>query len=212
MRLGLEKARGNMVVFFPEDDEYRAEDIYGIVSLMVNSRFRVVFGTRAVKCTDLSERLKRIYNNNWRLYLTSKYGGILLSVTTLFLYNRYVSDVLSSVKGYDAHLLRALALESNGLDLETEIVAKLARRREYMVEMPVEYKPQAAVRGKEDPLRRWPARPGRPDPLSPLNRAATVRERYACKRPPSPKGQATRAVPAVPPRTTLEDANSDERK
>jgi 2-phospho-L-lactate transferase/gluconeogenesis factor (CofD/UPF0052 family) len=149
MRLGLEKARGNLLVFFPGDNEYRAEDVYGIVSLMVNSRFRVVFGTRAVKCTDLSERLKRIYNNNWRLYLTSKYGGILLSVTTLFLYNRYVSDVLSSVKGYDAHLLRALALESNGLDLETEIVAKLARRREYMVEMPVEYKPRPQSAGKK---------------------------------------------------------------
>ena len=149
MRLGLEKARGNLVVFFPGDNEYRAEDVYGIVSLMVSSRFRVVFGTRAVKCTDLSERLKRIYNNNWRLYLTSKYGGILLSVTTLFLYNRYVSDVLSSVKGYDAHLLRALALESNGLDLETEIVAKLARRREYMVEMPVEYKPRPQSAGKK---------------------------------------------------------------
>jgi glycosyltransferase involved in cell wall biosynthesis len=149
MRLGLEKSRGNLVVFFPADDEYRAEDIFNIVSLMVNSKFRVVFGTRAVKCTDLSERLKRIYNNNWRLYLTSKYGGILLSVATLFLYNRYVSDVLSSVKGYDAHLLRALALESEGLDLETEIVAKLARRREYMVEMPVEYKPRPQSAGKK---------------------------------------------------------------
>ena len=153
MRLGLEKARGNLVVFFPADDEYRAEDVYGIVSLMISSRFRAVFGTRAVKCTDLSERLKRIYNNNWRLYLTSKYGGILLSVTTLFLFNRYVSDVLSSVKGYDTHLLRALALESDGLDLETEIVAKLAKRREYMVEMPGNISP-----GPNRPVKRYPFR------------------------------------------------------
>jgi 2-phospho-L-lactate transferase/gluconeogenesis factor (CofD/UPF0052 family) len=149
MRLGLEKARGNIVVFFPGDDEYRAEDVHGLVSLMVSSRFRVVLGTRAVKCTDLSERLKRIYNNNWRLYLSSKYGGMLLSVATLFLFNRYVSDVLSSIKGYDAHLLRSLALESDGLDLETEIVAKLARRREYMLEMPVEYKPRPQAAGKK---------------------------------------------------------------
>jgi len=149
MRLGLEKARGNIVVFFPGDDEYRAEDLYGIVNSLVNSSFRVVFGTRAVKCTDLSERLKKIYDNNWRLYLTSKYGGMLLSVMALFLYNRYVSDVLSSIKGYDAHLLRSLALESNGLDLETEIVAKLAKRREYMLEMPVEYKPRPHAAGKK---------------------------------------------------------------
>ena len=48
--------------------------------------------------------------NRRLLYLTSKYGGMLLSVLTLLLYNRYVSDVLSSVKAFEAHLLRSLDL------------------------------------------------------------------------------------------------------
>jgi 2-phospho-L-lactate transferase/gluconeogenesis factor (CofD/UPF0052 family) len=149
MRLGLEKARGNLIVFFPGDDEYRTKDLQSIVSTMMNSGFRAVFGTRAVKCTDLSDRLMGIYNNNRWLYLTSKYGGIMLSVVTLLLYNRYVSDVLSSVKGYDAHLLRSLNLKSNGLDLDAEIVAKLSSRREYIMELPVEYKPRTREAGKK---------------------------------------------------------------
>jgi 2-phospho-L-lactate transferase/gluconeogenesis factor (CofD/UPF0052 family) len=149
MRLGVEKARGNLVVFFPGDDEYRPEDVKGVVRTLMNSGFRAVFGTRATKCTDLSNQLKQIYGNNRRLYLTSKYGGMLLSVTTLLLYNRYVTDVLSSLKGYDLQLLRSLHLESEGLDLETEIVAKLSRRREYMFEMPVEYKPRTRASGKK---------------------------------------------------------------
>ncbi len=49
----------------------------------------------------------QIYENRRVLYLTSKYGGIFLSVLTLLLYNRYVIDVLSSVKAFDAHLLRS---------------------------------------------------------------------------------------------------------
>jgi len=149
MRQGLEKARGNIVVFFPGDDEYRVADLQAIVSTLVNSRFRAVFGTRAIKCTDLSGRLKQIYDNNWKLYFTSKYGGIMLSVLTLVLFNRYVSDVLSSVKGFDARLLRSMNLESNGLDLETEIVAKLSRKREYVLEVPVEYKPRTRAAGKK---------------------------------------------------------------
>ena len=100
-------------------------------------------------CTDLSHQLKAIYGNNTTLYLTSKYGGMLLSITTLLLYNRYVSDVLSSLKGYDLRLLRSLQLESDGIDLETEIVAKLSRRREYVFEMPVEYKPRTRAAGKK---------------------------------------------------------------
>lgn len=149
MRLGIEKARGNLIVFFPGDDEYRVEDLPGLVASLVSSGFRAVFGTRAVKCTDLTDRLKQVYENKRALYLTSKYGGMLLSVMTLLLYNRYVSDVLSSVKGYDAALLRSLALESNGIDLETEIVAKLSRRREYFLEMPVDYKPRTRAAGKK---------------------------------------------------------------
>lgn len=149
MRLGLEKARGNLVVFFPGDAEYRPEDLKAVVHSLVNSGFRAVFGTRAVKCTNLSGQLKRIYGNDRTLYLTSKYGGMLLSVMTLLLYNRYVSDVLSSVKGYETRLLRSLELQSDGLELETEIVAKLSRRREYMFEMPVDYQPRTRAAGKK---------------------------------------------------------------
>jgi 2-phospho-L-lactate transferase/gluconeogenesis factor (CofD/UPF0052 family) len=149
MRIGVAKARGNIIVFFPGDNEYRPEDLYSVVNSLVNSGFRAVFGTRATKCTDLSRRLKSIYQRNRLLYLTGKYGGALLSVTTLLLFNRYVSDVLSSVKGFDAHLLRSLNLESNGLDLETEIVAKLSKKREYILELPVDYKPRTRDAGKK---------------------------------------------------------------
>ena len=108
----------------------------------------------------------RIYENKKRLYLISKYGGMLLSVITLFLYNRYVSDVLSSVKGYDGPLLKSLDLGSDGLDLETEIVAKLSRRREYILEMPVEYAPRTRAAGKKITAKdgitlRGETRPGR---------------------------------------------------
>lgn len=149
MRLGMQKARGNIIVFFPADNEYSPRDLYPVVRSIALSKMTAVFGTRAVKCTDLSERLKAIYRNNRRLYLMSKYGGMLLSILTLFLYNRYVSDVLSSIKGFDAHLLRSLDLESDGIDIETEIVAKLSRKREYMFELPVEYKPRTRTTGKK---------------------------------------------------------------
>ena len=155
LRMGIEKARGNLIVFFPGDNEYRPEDLYAVVESLMRQSVRAVFGTRAVKCTDLSERLKQIYHNNLRLYLTSKYGGILLSVLTLVLFNRYVTDVLSSVKAFDARLLKSLQLKSDGIDLETEIVAKLSRRKEYMFELPVDYRPRP--REAERRLRGWTA-------------------------------------------------------
>ena len=149
LRMGIEEARGNIVAFFPGDNEYHPTDLYAIVGAVVQSKFRVVLGSRAGKCTNLSERLMQIYENRRLLYLTSKYGGMLLSVLTLLLYNRYVSDVLSSVKAFETHLLRSLDLRSNGIDLETEIVAKLSRKGEYMFELPVDYKPRSRSAGKK---------------------------------------------------------------
>jgi 2-phospho-L-lactate transferase/gluconeogenesis factor (CofD/UPF0052 family) len=149
MRLGVEKSRGNIIVFFPGDAEYSTKDIPPMVASLMSSNFRAVIGTRAVKCTNLSRSLKQVYNNNWPLYMTSKYGGMLLSITTLLLYNRYFSDVLSSFKGYDAQLLRSLALKSSGLDLETEIVAKLSQRQEYVMEVPVDFTARTRQQGKK---------------------------------------------------------------
>ncbi len=149
LRLGIEKARGDIIVFFPSDMEYSERDIYPVVLSIVRNNFGAVFGTRAVKCTDLSGRLKSIYGKARGLYLVSKYGGMLLSTATLFLYNRYVTDTLTSIKGFDAKLLRSLRLESDGMNLDTEIIAKLCRRGNYILEIPVEYKPRTKVEGKK---------------------------------------------------------------
>jgi len=149
LRLGIEKARGDIIVFFPADMEYLERDIYPVVLSIVRNNFSAVFGTRAVKCTDLSGRLKNIYGKARGLYLVSKYGGMLLSTATLFLYNRYVTDTLTSIKGFDAKLLRSLHLKSDGMNLDTEIVAKLCRRGHYILEIPVEYKPRTKTEGKK---------------------------------------------------------------
>ncbi len=149
MRLGVDKARGNLIIFFPADNEYRPEDLSTVVGPLMQSNFKAVFATRMTKCTDLSSHLKQIYGGNRGLYLLSKYGGMLLSVMTLLLYNRYVTDMLSSVKGFNANLLRSLDLKSNGLDLESEIVAKLSRRREFLLEVPVDFKARTRGEGKK---------------------------------------------------------------
>ena len=149
LRTGIEKARGDIIVFFPADLEYQEKDIYPVVLSIVRNNFNAVFGTRAAKCTDLSGRLKSIYGKSRGLYLVSKYGGMLLSTATLFLYNRYVTDTLTSIKGFDARLLRSLDLQSNGMNLDTEIIAKLCRRGNYILEIPVEYKARTKMEGKK---------------------------------------------------------------
>lgn len=149
LRMGIDAARGNLIAFFPGDNEYRTDDLISMVSSLTQSRFRAVFGSRAVKCTNLSGELHSIYKNQVALYLASKYGGMLLSILTLLLYNRYITDALSSVKAFDTDLLRSLKLVCDGRDLDTEIIAKLAIRLEYVLEIPVDYAPRTRSAGKK---------------------------------------------------------------
>lgn len=149
LRYGVSQARGNVIVFFPTDNEYRASDIYGMVSHIINNQFEAVFGTRSVKCTNLDAHLRSIYGKSYGLFLLSKYGGILISTLTLFLYNRYVTDSLTGLKAFDGALLRSLDLKSDGVDLDTEIVAKLSRLRKYILEIPVHFIPRTRAEGKK---------------------------------------------------------------
>jgi hypothetical protein len=74
---------------------------------------------------------------------------MLISILNLLLYNRFVSDPLTGVKVFDSRVLKSLALTSNGLDLETEILAKLGKRGVFILEIPVNYRPRTRQEGKK---------------------------------------------------------------
>ena len=153
IRLGFSKARGNVIVTFPADNEYSIADIRKVVQPILSNQFNMVIGSRAIKCVNLEGTLQYIYGRNWPLFMVSKYGGILLSTLCLLIYNRYVSDPLSSLKAYDRILIDNLDLRSDGVNLECEIIAKVSQRRDFILEVPVSYAPRTRAEGKKTNLK-----------------------------------------------------------
>jgi 2-phospho-L-lactate transferase/gluconeogenesis factor (CofD/UPF0052 family)/glycosyltransferase involved in cell wall biosynthesis len=149
LRHGISMARGNVIVFFPSDGEYDPNDIVTLVKSIISNEYKVAFGSRAIKCVDLSDRIKTIYKGDYLGYMVSKYGGMALSVLSLLLYNRFISDPLTGLKVFEARLLRSLDLRRRGVDLDTEIVAKLSRRGCFTLELPVAFKPRKKIDGKK---------------------------------------------------------------
>jgi 2-phospho-L-lactate transferase/gluconeogenesis factor (CofD/UPF0052 family) len=149
LRLGVRKATGNVIVFFPSDAEYSVADLPQVIAGVVKHEFPVVFGSRLIKCVNPSKRILDIYEGNRLNYLISKYGGMLLSVLSLVFYNRFVSDPFTSIKAFDASVLRNLELSASGVDLETEIIAKLGIQGVFILEVPVEYMPRTKREGKK---------------------------------------------------------------
>ncbi len=149
LRLGIERANGNLITFFPSDNEYDAQDLMSVVQSLATTDFQAVYGSRAIKCVNLNERIRTVYKGNKLLYFTGKYGGMLISILSLLLYNRFVSDPLTGIKAFDARVLKSLKLSSNSLDIETEILTKLGKRGVFILEVPVNYRPRTRQEGKK---------------------------------------------------------------
>lgn len=149
LRLGIEKAKGDIIVFFPSDGEYDPEDVRRILAPLISQDFSAVFGSRAFGTADLNRSLRRIYGTKRLSFYLSKYGGMLLSIVLLVFHQRFVGDPLTSLKGFQMRALRPLRFQRNGFDFDMEIIAKLARSKRVMLEIPVAYRPRTVAEGKK---------------------------------------------------------------
>ena len=149
LRFGMERAHGNIIVFFPSDDEYDVGDIKKLISPIISHEFAAVFGSRMFKCVEVDERIREIYGRRYLPYFMSKYGGLTLSLMCLLLYRRYLSDPLTSLKAFDGNTLKRMYLLRNGFEMDFEIFAALWHKREYVLEVPVNFKARTREHGKK---------------------------------------------------------------
>jgi hypothetical protein len=90
-----------------------------------------------------------VYGRDRFGYLVGKYGGMILSLTALVVLDRFVSDVLTGLKAFDATLLRELDVRALGLDYETELLVRLTQRHERIMEVPVSFQGRTRAEGKK---------------------------------------------------------------
>jgi hypothetical protein len=67
----------------------------------------------------------------------------------LLLYNRYISDPLTSIKAFNGSILRNLKLKSKGFDIDLEITANILTSKNFILEIPVNYYPRSKIKGKK---------------------------------------------------------------
>ena len=77
------------------------------------------------------------------------FAGVVLSLWTLLLYGRWISDTLTAYKLYPAKVLKAIQIETRGFETDHEITAKLIRRGLRITEVPISYRPRSLAEGKK---------------------------------------------------------------
>ena len=102
-----------------------------------------------IKSMSLDDELKKIYQNNHTTKILSKYGGKLINLVILFLFNKSISDPFTSVKAFDAKMLKELKLKTKGFEMDFEIFVKLYKKKCFFLEVPVKFLPRTPKQGKK---------------------------------------------------------------
>ena len=148
IKYGIEKSKGDVIAFFPSDNEYNVDDLEKIITPIMLDQSKAVYGSRMIK-SILEDQLSKIYKNNKITLLLSKYGGKLINLFILAFYNMSISDPFTSIKAFDAKLLKSVQLYRKGFDLDFEIFVKLFRKKCFFLEVPVHFKPRTPKQGKK---------------------------------------------------------------
>jgi dolichol-phosphate mannosyltransferase len=136
IKAGLARAAGDLVIIQDADLELDPADYPRLVApLMEDGATCVVFGSRFLAGPRLGQPLA-ILANWW-----------LTSLTNL-LFGSRLTDMGTCYKLCRTDVLRSLALESDGFEIESEISAKLLRRGYAIREVPVSYHPRTRAEGK----------------------------------------------------------------
>jgi 2-phospho-L-lactate transferase/gluconeogenesis factor (CofD/UPF0052 family) len=149
IRLGISKSKGDFIVTFPADAEYQISSILDVVNALIQSGSEIVFGSRSTLCSDTDARLKEIYGGKGKEYFLSKWGGFLLSLVSAIRYRKWISDPLTSIKGFKRNALSSLSMEGDGLDWDTQIIVDSSKLGKSIVEIPVEFLPRTSAEGKK---------------------------------------------------------------
>lgn len=140
VRIGLEYAKGDIVIVQDADLELDPNEYPVLVEPILQGRTRVVYGSRFLRTPSVQRR---------RRWGASYWANRFLTFLTNFLYGSHITDMETAYKVISREVLDGLKLESLGFEIEPELTAKLLRLGHPILEVPIAYHPRTNEQGKK---------------------------------------------------------------
>ena len=131
MRKGIEKAKGDYIVFMGGDGQDDPQEINLLIN-EINNGFDYVIGSRFLNFEKSKDRF-----SNKAVLPVNEFGNKSITFLINLLFNKNITDSQSEFKCFVSSKLNELNLETNRFEIETELLIKSFRRNFKIKEVPV---------------------------------------------------------------------------
>ncbi|MEP6568956.1 MAG: glycosyltransferase family 2 protein [Acidobacteriota bacterium] len=138
LRTGFALTSGAVVIVQDADLEYDPAEIYGVIRPILQGHADVVFGSRFL--VRRAARVLYFYH-----YLANKFLTYLSNALT----NLNMTDVETGYKAFRGEIIRNMTIVSSGFGFEVEVVAKIAKLKLAIYEVPISYYGRTYAEGKK---------------------------------------------------------------
>jgi glycosyltransferase involved in cell wall biosynthesis len=136
LRLGLERATGDLILIQDADLEYDPADYTALLAPLLDGRAEVVYGSRFLgECRGM----------RW----PNRLVNLVLAWLVRVLYRQPITDEATCYKAFRADVLHAIPLRCQRFEFCPEVTAKLSRRGHRIVEVPIRYQARTTNQGKK---------------------------------------------------------------
>lgn len=133
---GLRAATGDIVIIQDADMEYDPQDILKVVKPIINGETKVAYGSRFLgKVTGMR--------------LPNRIANWILAWMVSLLYGQRITDEATAYKAFRQDVIREIDLTCKRFEFCPEVTAKVLRKGETIVEVPVVYRARTFEEGKK---------------------------------------------------------------
>jgi glycosyltransferase involved in cell wall biosynthesis len=136
IRIGVQKATGDIILVQDGDLEYNPEEYPSILQPLVDGTQQIVYGSR------FQGRPQGMKLANW---IANK----VLTLTANILFNAHITDEATAYKAFRADVLRSVQLHCRRFEFCPEVTAKLLRAGYKIHEVPISYNARGLMEGKK---------------------------------------------------------------
>jgi len=136
IRVGVERATGDVILVQDGDLEYDPKDYLKVLSPITRGEAAVVYGSRFLG------HAKGMKFANWT-------ANLILTFVANLLYGARITDEATAYKAFRADVLKSVKLQCMRFEFCPEITAKVRRLGHRIHEAPVSYNPRGVLEGKK---------------------------------------------------------------